>query len=197
MISACRFLLAAVIVGASAIGLAASEPTLPQRPEIFAGYENADTTARRIASLGPRAIEGIWSFTGREAIIAIERTSPAASAYRMVIIRTPDRAIRPGTQMGLLVPSGSAEKFDATLYTSSSGSTLSAPKRFTLSLIDSGSRITFARVGSRYSIEPIRLLPYMFRRIIRVNRSADRNVAPAGCVRIFPAPVVPDSPVYL
>lgn len=196
MIHALRSLLAVILMMGMAMGLRAASPTLPPAGELLAGYESADSVASRIASLGPRAIEGIWSFPDREAIIAIERTSPAASSYRIVIIRTPDRAVRPGTVMGILSPSGSSEKFDAALYTSSSGGNLSSPKRFTLSLTEGQSRLTFARVGSRYSIDPTRLLPYMFRRLIRTNRSGTQT-APTGCVRIFPAPTIPDSPVYL
>ena len=172
-------------------------PTLPGVSERLPGFESTDSVTRRIASLGPHNIEGIWSFPDREALIAIERTSPTASSYRIVILRTPDRSIRPGTIMGLISPSGRADTFDASLYTSSSNmGSLSSPKRVTLSRIDYGSRIPFARVGSRYSIDLTRLLPYMFRRLIRVNRPGGKT-APAGCVRIFPAPPSPLSPIYL
>lgn len=196
MISPLRSLLLLILMQGAIVAAHAASPTLPAGSELIAGYESADSVARRIASLGPRTIEGIWSFPDREALIAIERTSPAASSYRIVIIRTPDRAIRPGTVMGILSPSGSSDKFDASLYTTSSRGTLSSPKRFTLSLTETDSRLIFARVGSRYSVDLTRLLPYMFRRLIRINRSGIRT-APAGCVRIFPAPAAPDSPVYL
>lgn len=172
-------------------------PTLPRVSDRLPGFESTDSVSRRIASLGPHNIEGVWSFPDREALIAIERTSTTASSYRIVILRTPDRSIRPGTIMGLISPSGHPDTFDASLYTSSSNrGILSGPKRFTLSLIDNGSRITFARVGSRYSIDLTRLLPYMFRRLIRVNRSGGKT-APVGCVRIFPVPPSPISPIYL
>lgn len=169
-------------------------------PAPLPGYSDRTEVQKRIASSGPHRIEGIWRFAESGATIAIEREeggdAHGAVAYRMTVIRSDNRSIRPGTLMGIITPSAKSDVFDANIYTSSRrNSSLDAPKRFTLTLAEQGSRLVFARVKSKYSLNLWRMLPYMFRYAVRRN---DRTgEAPYGCIKVFPAPAVPAEPRYL
>lgn len=50
------------------------------------------------------------------------------------------------------------------------------------------------RHRSAFSVNLWRTLPYMWRYVVRKNRSAPTY---HGCVRIYPAPVPPLQPIYL
>lgn len=171
---------------------------LPRSAPVIEGYTSVDSVASRIASYGPHHIEGLWSIAGESSIIAIERTAPGSDTYRIVAVLPSDRAIMPGTLMGIATASASGELYDAALYTSTTTDrrALAWPKHFTIQLTDSHSRLSFKKVRSRYSLDITRLLPYMVRRVIRQNRGGDGSSTP-GCVKIFPLPSNPASPVYL
>lgn len=173
---------------------------LPARSERIEGYNDVDSLRRRLAALPLHFIEGIWSLPADGAEFAIERIAAGATMsavrYRIVVLRTPDRALRPGTVMGIMTPAADGE-YDAAIYTSVDGDgRLRAPRQFTLQLRDDNSAITIKRVKSRYSLELYRLLPYLLRRTIR-SRNGDNGSATMTAVRQFPDPVMPLSPRYL
>lgn len=173
---------------------------LPARSDVIAGYGDTDSVAARMASLGPHPAEGIWEFPAEGTEIAIERSqaqgaAPSAAQYRIIVVRSADRSIRPGTVMGIMTPA-TGNTFDAALYTSHDGSRLTRPARFTLTLSENGSELSLRAVKKRWSIELHRLLPYLFRRMIRTNRGSDGSATPV-CVKIFPQPDIPMTPRYL
>lgn len=173
---------------------------LPARSERLEGYDDVDSLRRRLGALPLHFVEGIWSLPADGAEFAVERTAPSATMsavrYRIVVLRTTDRAVRPGTVMGIMTPAADGE-YDAAIYTSiDADGQLRSPRQFTLKLRDDNSAITIKRVKSRYSLEPHRLLPYLFRRVIR-SRYGDNGSATMTAVRQFPDPVIPLSPRYL
>lgn len=174
---------------------------LPQKSQVVDGYADRQAVERRLTRSGMARIEGIWTIPSTGAEFAIERTSGTAlgaeaTAYRIVVLRMPDRSVRPGTIMGYLTP-GAASEFDAAIYTSSDATdgTLRTPARFTLRMHDDGT-LGFKRVRQRYDIELFRLLPYMFRRVIRTHRGDDGS-ASSVAIRKFPQPDIPLTPRYL
>lgn len=181
---------------------AASDVSLPREsPAPYEGYTDIRTVKARIAESGPHRIEGIWQFPGSGATVAIERTQdrsklPGATTYSIVVIRSENRTVKPGTLMGELVPTAKSNTFDAMIYTSAGRKArLTAPKHFTLTLGEQDSRLIFKPVKPKYSINLWRMLPYMFRYVVRKNENTGE--APAGCVKIFPTPAVPAEPRYL
>lgn len=168
---------------------------------VASGYSDEDSVVRRLSISPLHRVEGIWRFPGSGATVVIERVTggaslPDAVTYRMVVLRSENASIRPGTVMGYLEPSADSNKFSGKLFThSGEPGVLSRAKRFTLKLVESGSRFTLTAVKSKYSVNLWRLLPYMFRYSVRENRS--RGEAPQGCVKVFPVPEIPAEPVYL
>lgn len=146
-------------------------------------------------------IEGIWKFPATGVEVAIIRNNPqqresglTADFYRMIVVDSDNRAIRPGTVMGLISPAAKRGEYDARIYTSNVGSTLVMPKTFTLTLTDNDASLTFKRHKSAFNVNLWRLLPYLWRYTIYPNEQ-DRNSD--GCIRIYPNPPVPREPIYL
>lgn len=177
-----------------------NEERLPTVSPILEGYKDRDSIEYRIKSSGPHRIEGIWQFQADGSTIAIERDHAAnhgeGLSYRMVILRSSNRLLRPGTLIGILYPTGKKETFDAEIYTSDAdGGKLRSAKKFTLTLEDNDSRIVFRRQKSKYTVNLWRLIPYMWRGVIRTRDNIGE--APDGCVKIFPTSTVSAEPRYL
>ena len=183
-------------------GAAVKPVSLPKEsPAPSAAYSDMGAIRSRIAKSGPHRIEGIWQFPNTGATVAIERTAdpgklPGAVAYNMMVVRSENRNIRPGTLMGVLTPSGRSDTFDAYIYTSPGRKArLTMPKHFTLTLTEKESRLIFKPVKAKYSLNLWRMLPYMFRYAVR--KIDNTGEAPMGCIKIFPTPAVPAEPRYL
>lgn len=176
---------------------------LPPVSEVVAGYASHDEVRQRMNSAPLHAIEGIWQFPSTGAVVAIELDPSLgkggyAVRYRMIIIRSPQRTIKPGTVMGLIAPTAKNNVYAAEIYTSSDGgSRLGSPHGFTLTLADNA-RLSFTKnSGLKVYTNLFRLIPYLSRVSFRVYRQqyAPRNLD--GCLRVFPVPVPPVNPVYL
>lgn len=114
---------------------------------------------------------------------------PAGGGYTMIIIEAPSPEISPGTVMGSILPTAKSGTFDATLYTSINRSALSDPKRFTM-VLSGGNHLSITRVHDGVEIVPWKLLPYMFRPLLRERR--DRQKGLDGFLRLWP--VTPQAP---
>lgn len=182
-----RFLLT-LVVALTAICSRATEP----------GYDDADSVAARIIASGAHPIEGIWQFPADGSLMAVERRPDpsGATVYRLVVVRSADRTVRPGTLIGLATPAGNGSTFDARISTGSDREQGRLSRgRFTIRLDDEASRLAFSKARSEYYLDLTRLLPYMFRRTIRHRQP---TVTPAQiCVKISPAPPIPATPRYL
>lgn len=173
---------------------------LPSKSEVINGF-STDRLRRQLATAPLHHIEGIWRFPADDLEIAICReniadvtTSDAAAAYRMVLLHSSNRALRPGTVIGHVSPTAKRSVYDARIYTRALGSSMINPKRFILSLDDEESRMLFEMRKSAFSVNLWRLLPFAWRYTVHRNRQQEST---AGCVRVFPAPQLPLEPVYL
>ncbi len=174
---------------------------LPSVSPVLSGYTR-ESAERNLRESGPHRIEGIWQFTDDGATMTIERFTPTenhgdeSTAYRIVLLRSPNRALRPGTVMGYLYQSSKSGVYLARIYTSShNGSKLSAAKDFTITLTENDSHLTLARQRDKYSVNVWRMLPYMFRYTVKRNTPSDANLH--GCIKLFPQPSSPIEPIYL
>lgn len=168
----------AIIMTALCTAFAASAQSaasmLASAPAILPGYENADSVERRIAAGTPAPVEGLWRLTESGALIAIERSpanllpASAPDAWFMVVVRAPDRSVRPGTVMGALSKAALPGAYDAELLTKTTPSgVLASPRSVHLTVDSSGENVRFSRDTSGKSVNPWSLLPYMFRRLVR------------------------------
>lgn len=179
--------------------------SVPDRSQTITGYDNPDSIAARLGELPLHAVEGLWRFASEGSLMAIERQTARttgeyeaeATVYRMVIVRAADMALRPGTVMGYLTPTAKRGVYDARIYTSrlDSGTALTSPKSFTLTLTDEDSRLSISDYGSSLRFNWWRLLPYMYRYLF--TRREKSPGAIQGCLRVFPQPAVPPEPRYL
>ena len=184
--------LSALLLACVATAACASDylKTLPPMSTIIEGYENVDSVAARLAALPLCPAEGIWQMTGGGALFAIERenmaTELAPTRLRMVMVRSPWRTIRPGTLLGHLEPTVRPGVYEARIYSTIARRTgRSVARAFTLKLDDERSLMTFEPFKSPVRINVFRLLPYMYRRLVEVQKSRPDGLD--GAVRVMPA----------
>lgn len=176
---------------------------LPDQASIIADCTCRDSVERRLDASALHPVEGIWQMTADGAVIAIEQAEPfttgqtLTSGYRIVILQSPCRRVRPGTLMGYATPSAKAGHYDAAIYTSiDDNGWLNLTKRFTLELHDSESRLAFIphRTGMRIDLR--RLIPYLFR--VSISTANDRPRDMDGAIRLYPiSDAAPVNPRYL
>ncbi len=172
------------------VRLSASSPgrwidTLPTESVVLDGYMS-DGIEERMDIEASSPIEDVWKLVATGGLIAVERVEPrgadvgSADCYRMVVLRAPDRAVRPGTVMGYLQPTAAGGTYEAKIYTDTDGDgTLRGAKSFRV--VVSEDAMQFYRVRSGLSVNIFRLLPYMFRRA--VDYRPDDHNGLDGCVR--------------
>ena len=106
---------------------------------------------------------GIWQTTDNGAVVAVvEGSIPGAQrsfgrTYLLVLLKSPRVGLRPGTVMGWMQPTAKADSYEARLFTQCNGRTLSAPKRFTITMSDAN-HMSFIRVHTGLRFMPWRLL---------------------------------------
>lgn len=169
---------------------------LPMFSPVMPGYTDEDSIKIRISESGPHRVEGIWEFLADGSKIAIEREESEGLSYSIVVVKSSNRLLRPGTLIGKLRPSGKGDVYDAVLYsTDSDGGRLRNPKDYTMTLTDDSSRLTVKRLKSRLTVNLWRLVPYLWRGSIRLREN--RGESDDGCVKVFPTPSRPTEPRYL
>ena len=100
-----RLILSALLSVWACCVCAVTPVSLPKEsPATLEGYAEIKDIRSRITELGPHRIEGIWQFPNTGATVAIERVSAraqlaGATAYNMVVVRSENRTIPPGTIM--------------------------------------------------------------------------------------------------
>ena len=173
---------------------------LPIVSETVADF-NINSLKSEIAELNLHHIEGIWQFTATGAEVAICRRdktgyghSQEAISYNIILIHSPNRVLRPGTIMGIAIPTPKLGEYEARIYTRYVDSKLTLPKKFTLTLDEDDNALTFKQHRSALSINLWSTLPYLWRRVVKLNRE---EKSAAGCIRIFPQPTLPREPIYL
>lgn len=185
-------LIMAMLCAALAASAQSAASTLASAPAILSGYESADSVEHRIAAGTPAPVEGLWRLTESGALIAVERCpanllpASAPDAWLMVVVRAPDRSVRPGTVMGALTKAALPGTYDAELLTKTTPSgTLASPRSVYLTVDSSGENVRFSRDTSGSSVNLWSLLPYMFRRLVR--HKPDTRPQIHGLVRAYAA----------
>lgn len=173
---------------------------LPKFSETISGFSRAEAVDR-LKESDLHHIEGIWQFPATGVEVAIMRTDDRHSdkesritSYRIIILYSPNRSLRPGTVMGLVTPAPKRGEYDARIYTRSVGTSLTMPKRFTLTLDNDDGALSFKQHKSAFSVNLWRLLPYLWRYSVHANQ---QDKSTEGCIRVYPAPLLPREPVYL
>ena len=159
--------------------------SLPSASEVIDGYMS-DGVEERIAMEASNPIEDVWKLMATGGLIAVERMESHGAdvgltdCYRMIVLRSPDRAIKPGTVMGSLQPTAANGTYEARIYTDTDGNgTLTDAKSFRIVVTEDA--MQFYRVRSGLSVNIFRMLPYMFRRA--VDYRPDDHNGLDGCVR--------------
>lgn len=159
--------------------------SLPSASEVIDGYM-CDGVEERIAIAASNPIEDVWKLVATGGLIAVERMESHGAdvgltdCYRMIVLRSPDRAIKPGTVMGYLQPTAANGTYEARIYTDTDGNgTLTDAKSFRIVVTEDA--MQFYRVRSGLSVNIFRMLPYMFRRA--VDYRPDDHNGLDGCVR--------------
>lgn len=173
---------------------------LPARSQQIENF-NATALMAEMKEAPLHHIEGVWQFPATGVSVAIRLQQPSRAAfhgtpalYDIIIIHSPNRAIRPGTIMGIAAPAAKRGEYDARIYTKNIGSQLIASKKFILTLSDSDNTLAIRPYRSKIRFNIFRMLPYLWRPPLQLTRGEDRT---DGCIRIFPTPSEPREPVYL
>lgn len=190
------FLSCCAATSAAARHLVDNLPSIAALPS--AGFSTSDLR-KQLSTLPLHHIEGIWKLTtdGSEIAIIRQEASPSNSTdgvYSVILLKSPNRALRPGTVVGLIAPTAKSNTYEARFYTSSTGSKLYNSRKFHLKLDSEDARIEFDRKKSSFSVNLWRLLPYMWRYSVHKNEQRSDT---HGCIRIFPKPELPFEPIYL
>ncbi len=182
---------------------AGSSPSMPDLPATSARVDPSmtfDEVTARLSSRPLHRVEGVWMFPADGGMVAIERDpdikAPAVE-YLMRIVSSSNRMLLPGTVIGRLRPTAKPETFAARLYTKVHpvDETLGSPAMFTLHLTHDDSRLELRHHRKGVRLNWWRLLPYMYRGLIRPFDETPRDLD--GCVRVYPEPAIPANPRYL
>lgn len=177
---------------------------LPGLSTVVDGYTDPDSVRARMASEPLVAAEGMWQMLDGGALFALERhidpSLPLAAqpaGFRLVMVKAPGRLMRPGTVIGHAVATADPAVYEARIYTDFAvENRLSVPRTFTLHLSADGSTLTFKPRKSRLTVNLFRLLPYMYRNVVRLRDNRPDNLD--GAVRVYPETVSPRfGPRYL
>ena len=184
-----RILSMACALALSFSAVAAGHNPIPASSWVERGID--DAAVREMLTAHPSdAVEGIWSATADGARIAIIPGMPpgfpkhSGNGYLLVILDSPRAGIVPGTVMGWCSPSARKGYYDSRIFTRCDGVDLSSPRRFTLHLTDDA-RLSMTEVHEGLEFVPWRILPYMFRSLLRERHDRARELD--GLLRIWPA----------
>lgn len=159
---------------------------LPTTSAVLDGYMDDEAVRERLDCNATNPIEDIWKLVATGGLIVVERMdNPGADVgqvdrYRMVVMRSPDRAVRPGTVMGYLQPTASRGTYEARIYTHTEGDGILTGAK-TFRIVVGEDAMQFFRVRSGLMVNLFRMLPYMFRRA--VDYRPDDHNGLDGCVR--------------
>lgn len=198
-----RFFVTAVIIAVTSFYLNAEKriiDDLPKFSETVSGF-NKTMAIGILKEADLHHIEGIWLFPATGVEVAIMRkadqkpsTADNTVSYIIILLHSPNRTLRPGTVMGMITPAPKRGEYDAKIYTRAVGTSLTMPKRFTLTLDKDDGALSFKQHKNAFSVNLWRLLPYLWRYSVHSNQQ-DRSTE--GCIRTYPAPALPREPVYL
>lgn len=177
---------------------------IPSAPPRFDGYRDIDSVKAVMASRQLAPVEGLWMIADNQATIAIEQadspaeiSQPGFSAYRIVLVSSVRKALRPGTVLGYLAPTGRSDTFDAYIYTSGVRSLLSGTEHYTVTMPDD-SHLYLSSNKPKLRLN----LRHTFRLLLRATVSGsaryDDEKSTEGFIKLYPTPPGrPLKPIYL
>lgn len=170
--------------------------SLPDLSEQLPGYAQYPEVCSRLEQLPLCRVEGVWQMVGDGATICVERIAGSDREFRMVMLRCPNRHVRPGTVIGHVQATVKPATYRARLYTDMARRTgLNMARDFILTVSDDDLRLVFT-TAKKVSVNLWKLLPYMYRHTVKVEDRTPHDLN--GAVRIFPpSDVNPLEPRYL
>lgn len=180
--------------------LAESRPG-PSRSWVIDGL-TPDSVKSLLTALPSDPVCGMWSSTADGARIAVIPGAPEGAprslgeSFLIVMMRSPKVGLKCGTVMGWCTPAAKAGYYDCTMFSGNDGpSVLTSPRRFTLRLNDS-SHLSLIVVRDGLEIVAWKMLPYMFRSLLRERHDRPRDLD--GMIRLWPESAgMPVKPRYL
>jgi len=177
-------------------------PSFPEIGGIISPY-TPELVKHSLTERGMHRVEGIWRLTDGTTV-AIERDETAGEGetdaialYRVAILRSSVRSVRPGTVIGYLASSAKAGVYEGRFYTDYSRRGFpSRPKKIIVRLDGVDDRISFDPDRSGWRMTLRHSLPWLFKPTVRYQTDRSRSDLYGG-VRVYPAPSVPLEPVYL
>lgn len=198
-----RFFVTAIIIAVTSLGSKAEKKIIDGLPKFSETIENFNRSSviEQLKEADLHHIEGIWQFPSTGVEVAIMRdqsrgttTDGHVVSYNIIILYSTNRSLRPGTVMGIATPAPKRGEYDARIYTRAVGTSLTMPKRFTLTLDKDDSALSFKQHKNAFTVNLWRLLPYLWRYSIHANQ---QDHTTDGCIRIYPEPLLPREPIYL
>ncbi len=136
-------------------------------------------------------LEGIWHYPEEGVTMAIERLNSQHFSdkfrYRIIIIKSNDLSLIPGTVMGYVMSGAHKDKFYLWLYSERIGTTLMCPQRCVASIADGGSSISFHKPEYKFKfrVNFSRFLPTLFRGL-SMSLEKNEETLPHGFKKIYP-----------
>ncbi len=149
---------------------------------------SVDELRAAVASSGD-PVAGFYRTTDSGATLAVI-PSGSEGSYAIVAIDAATPAVRPGTEIGRMRASGERGVYVGELLTKISDGVPSSPKKVTFKASDD-SRLLIVPKRGKIRIKLWKLLPYMFRAPVSVDRRGNDS-ASEGLVRVWP--LSPSSP---
>lgn len=176
-------------------------PSFPEISGIIDDY-NMTSVKNSLKERDIHRVEGIWQLTDGT-IVGIERNEAddafrdAISIYRIAILQSSARSVRPGTIIGYLAPTAKEGTYEGRIFTNYSPRRLpSYPRKVFIHLDSSNDRISFEPDRSGWKLSLRHTFPWLFHPSVRYQSDSRRSDLYGG-VRLYPVPAIPFEPVYL
>lgn len=173
---------------------------IPAHGSVLDGFVDVDSVETRLGELPLCPAEGIWQMAADGATFAIVRedavSEPLPRHLKLIMIESPNRRVRPGTVIGHAIPTVKPGVYEARLYTRIRElGGLELPRKFLLTLGKDDATLTMQPYKSPVKVNLLRLLPYMYRSVVRLQQSRPDGLD--GAVRIYPHVPNPLTKTYL
>lgn len=143
-----------------------------------------DTLSARFASTSVADIEGLWELTDVDGTIAIIADSDNPHLYNIVAVDLTDRSLLPGTVIGHASLTAKQDIYRADMLTDVNKSGYRRSAQFTLNLDNKTGALSFVPVKKGYRLQPWKLMPYMFRNVIKRVDNTRKDLS--GALRRYP-----------
>ncbi|MDE6230788.1 MAG: hypothetical protein K2M37_04135 [Muribaculaceae bacterium] len=163
------------------LSVAAADGSSPDQPEFY-----DEGTAREWCDKTPlRRIEGIWEFPEDETRVLVRRHDNSSAAYDLIVVRTPDCAMKPGDKIGTLHSLDGNTGFELSLIKGPGSNPMADLLKCRATLSADGCRIAVEPPKLKVSFRSLSFLP-RFLRMLRVSVSNPADKGKRGIIRVYP-----------